>query len=715
MLQPKYQDQDGVPKGFIKSAIIRNVSKGVKLFDLLVTLIRTDRTSEGDVIIWVCADPTSFNLPCARGSQHNTNPPEKITPIRIPRYLPLFEQVAEKCFRNIGRVVYITSVSLLESTDIIFNERTTFRLWKIRNGENKEPDLAQNSSGIEQLSNSEGLVDRTNSPIEVPTVALPISSQPYLTASTYEILKGLQEPSRNPSPPIEVPTPVLPSQSKHGFIRDEVKNQGIRQNFMDELNTLPSLPPLEDCLYELATKTEVLAPINETHKSVLSPRVVVTKFSAKQASLERETFSVNSCRKRARPVEWASNENVVKKSNRLINSSASARPRSEKYRLHSKDADEPTSQAKCALTPESSMNLHFRSVNALMKEMQLRVSECYADVSRAEKSAYESDLSSVQIFEENWTRESNNMQELSPNKNSSPACEFEGSMKPTQHASVDLSKSVESSGKPEIPPYIPPDETQDTTSQLNRKPLLNLFIPSPRTFQKQRMSSRSCASSEFLLSSSQDHLADELATTCSNSKSINTRQLTKLTALSNDLSFTSLSKALKFCKERLRNLHLWCNKEELKKLKTAPRFYPNLKEPFNVKVRVRVLSERVDDLVKQYCRDCHFCVNSKHVEAIKPKCRHLRREWKWFAKLKLSDMVGVIIEVLLVGSDSEEFFCGITAEQLKKSNRGRVIVENFIAAIESSKCPLDIGLLAVEDDNGDILWLVKRTQGRLSV
>jgi len=360
------------------------------------------------------------------------------------------------------------------------------------------------------------------------------------------------------------------------------------------------------------------------------------------------------------------------------------------------------------------MSIHFRSVNVLMKEMRLRASERWADISKSGKAACESKLSSVQICEKKLTREADNMEELSPNKNSSPACEFEASIETTQHSLVELNNSVEKSGNPEIPPYIPPEETQDTTSQINRKPLLSLFIPSPGKFQKQRKPPTTGASSQFLLSSGSDQLSHQLPAISTKAKSIDTRQLTKLVALSKDLSFTSLSNALKFCTERLRNLHLWCNMEELKKLKTAPRFYPNLEEPFNVKAKVRVLSERTDDLVKQYCRDCHMCLNSQQLKVVN-KCRHLRREWKWFAKLNLSDEVGVMIEVLLVGSEAEEFFCGITAEELKKTKRGRAIVENFIMAVEGSKCPLDIGLQAVEDDHGDILWLVKRTQGRLSV
>ena len=79
----------------------------------------------------------------------------------------------------------------------------------------------------------------------------------------------------------------------------------------------------------------------------------------------------------------------------------------------------------------------------------------------------------------------------------------------------------------------------------------------------------------------------------------------------------------------------------------------------------------------------------------------------------MSDDVQVVIEALLVGSEAEElnFWGGITAEELKKSNRGRVIVENFIMAIEGSTVPLDIGLLAYEDDNGGV-FMVRQTDIR---
>lgn len=208
--QPKYRDNPEVPRSILKSTV-RNVSKGVKLFDLLVKLKRTEKTSEGDMIIYVYADPTSFKLPPIKGSLKIANLQDQIVPIRIPRYLPLFDNVKETCSRSIGKIIYVTSVSFLESSVIIFNERSRICLWNIRNAGNSQFEQLENSTRSLHM-NREGLTSKTQSPIQVPRVALLVSSQPSLSASTLELLMGLQDmPSGNESPPIEVPAIALPA------------------------------------------------------------------------------------------------------------------------------------------------------------------------------------------------------------------------------------------------------------------------------------------------------------------------------------------------------------------------------------------------------------------------------------------------------------------------------------------------------------------------
>jgi len=699
--QLNHKDSPGFSSTMINSAI-RNVTKRVKLFNWLVTLNSTEKRSDGDMIMWVFPHPTTFKLPRQKGTQVTDNQANKIK-IWIPRNLPIFEELTEFCSKNMGKTLYITSASLVDSTVISFNSRTRL---KLHTEENKELEQSLHMSKTGQWINGVGFI--TQSPIQVPTMALPISSQPLNTSSTSESMGVLKDiPSRNPSYPIKVPEIVLPadSLSKPGFLRANGKNLES-QNMLDGFDSLSSLPPLEDCLYELATKPAYVQVSNsETWKSTV-PAIHGTTAITKEARSKSSNFSVNSSQKRFRPQVCKAIDIFKKKSKRMRVDEIFPGTQEQLE----KQVNEWASKAKNVCPSLPSVNLHFKRDNEWTAKAKKRADESLPAYSRADNLENRFNTSSAQKIEKNniW---GTNLNGLSPDKNTSPACELDGDVEPNRCSTEQIEKSIESTSNPSIPPYIPPENTQDTTTQVNRKPLLNLFIPSPKQSQKRRVTYESFASSVCLWSPEKNLYAQG----SSKPRSKHTKPLTSLTALPNDLGFTSLTNALKFCKERLRNLHLWCNVEELKKLKSAPRFYPNLKEPFNVQVRVRVLSKKIDDLVKRYCRDCHICLDSIEIESDKSNCRHLKNAWRWFAKLRLSDSSGEAIEALLVGIEAEEFFCGILAEELKMGKRARFIVENFIAAIEGSTVPLDIGLLAYENENGDVAWLVKRTQGRISV
>lgn len=675
----------------------RNFSKKVKLFNLLVTLHCTEKSSDGDMIMWVFPH---LKLPLQKGTHVTDNQANQIA-ILIPSYLAIFEELSAFCSRNIGKVVYINSVSLIDTSAIVFNSRTR---WKLHNEEkNKEIEWSLHKYNTQQYTN--GLGSTTQSPIQVPPMTLPISSQPFMTTSTLESIGVTTDiTSRNASYAIEVPDIVLPtvSWSKSRFLRANGKSLE-RQYKLDGVESLASLHPLEDCLYELAKEpSDIQDSISGTSQSTV-PAIYGPIAITEEATSKSSNFSVNSSQKRSRPSVSKANAIFKKKSKRMRPDEPVPETQEQLKQVY-----EWASRAKNVFPSLPSVNLNFKSNNE--SKTKRKADESLPAFSRADNVENRFNSSSSKKYEKNNTWETN-LYRLSPDKNSSPACEVDGNVKPTQCSTEQIEKSIESNSNPSIPPYIPPENTQDTTTQVNRKPLLNLFIPSPKKSQKRRITFGSFVSSEFLLSPEKDLSA----TGNSEPKRIDTKPLTSLTAPPKDLGFTSLRNALKFCKERLRNLHVWCNVEELKKLKSTPKFYPNLKEPFNVQVRVRVLSKTIDDLVKRYCRDCHKCLDSIEIESDKSNCRHLTKEWKWFAKLRLSDNLGEAIEALLVGIEAEEFFCGILAEELKMGTRGRLIVENFIVAIEGSTTPLDIGLLGYEDEGGDVAWLVKRTRGRLSV
>jgi len=683
------------------NSAIRNGSKSGKLFNWLVTLRRTEKSSDGDMIMWVSPHSTTSKLPRQKGTHVTDNQANQIA-IWIPRYLSIFEELTKFCSRHMGKILYITSVSLVDSSVIIFNPRTR---WNLHTEQNKEIEQSLNIYKSQQWINPVGFI--TQSPIQVPTMALPISSQPLTTSSTSEFI-GVpwDTPSRNPSYPIQVPDIFLPrdSLSKPDFLWANGKNLES-QSWQDVFDSFSSLPPLEDCLYELAEKPSYIHASNsETYKSTVPAIHGTTAITP--ATSKSSNVSVISSQKRSRPSVFKANEIFKKKSKRM----RLDEPFPETQKKLEKQVNEWASKAKNVIPSLPSVNLHFKSDNEWTAKTKHRADESLPASSRADNLENRFSASSARTIEK-INSQGTNLNRLSPDKNSSPACELDGDVKPDQCSTERIEKSIVSTSSPYIPPYIPPENTQDTTTQVNRKPLLNLFIPSPKKSWKRRIPYESFESSVYLLSPEKNQYAEG----SSEPRNTHTKPLTSLTALPKDLGFTSLTNAIKFCKERLRNLHLWCNVEELKKLKSAPRFYPNLKEPFNVQVRVRVLSKTIDDLVKRYCRDCHICLESVEVEADKSNCRHLTNEWKWFAKLKLSDNFGEAIEALLVGIEAEEFFCGILAEELKMSKRGRFIVENFIVAIEGSSVPLDIGLLGHEDENGDVAWFVKRTQGRISV
>merc|ERR550534_3520985 len=164
-----------------------------------------------------------------------------------------------------------------------------------------------------------------------------------------------------------------------------------------------------------------------------------------------------------------------------------------------KQVQEWVSKAKNVFPSLPSVNLHFKGDDERMAKTKQRADESLPAFAREDHAENRFNSSSSR---KNWKNniEETNLYRLSPDKNSSPACELDGDVKPTQCSTEQIEVIIGSNSNPSIPPYIPPENTQDTTTQVNRKPLLNLFIPSPKKSQKRRITYESFASSEFLLS-----------------------------------------------------------------------------------------------------------------------------------------------------------------------------------------------------------------------
>lgn len=683
------------------------------LFRIVARIIGSKKSKNGNLVLWVCDGTRNSSFPQKRFELFARSTTTVITsnlpgvnhtaiPVHIGQSHPRFQYILDSYAGEVGKLVEITGIYLAKTKSdpvLVFDRGSLINDITVLSAYEVVGSMEAKEFLNAEISQSYKICNESQSPVEVPELSLPVSKE------TNKILPD-DDSSSMPKPPFNLSgslpgTPVtiseisLATTSQKHTIGEKVcekklnrkskeKNRVVshyKQSSCTESTTRKRLRPDKLCneakkrkksCCEIETSSKILK--NTSHHQAAAEGCMNKETLGKKRTAGQRRQSTGQ----KRPRLPAGAINVLKQQN-ISSTLPLCKPPLKESRLAL------AIEAKSMTTPAKHKNREHKQLKKGSAKPNIKP----VDIASMMRELNEKELGRTLAAKENF---------IVTAKGPDPA------IKGTPLTKLSTSEMSSPNRRTQVDRIRPSNNSLGDGRKARLRKLSNSWF-SAATSKRMHVRKRSIKVAEANI----NHVSKP--TPSSEFKLTTPKAGKKLTVLTASSRYVSLREAMKFCSERLRNLHIWSDEEALKNLTEPPQFYENLRESFTVNVNVVFLSTTVLGLLREYCKDCHMPIEEESISVNPTECLHSRKVWKWFAKLRLEESNSATVEALLVGSEADTFFCGLTASEVGASEDSRAIIRKFIGALETSKDALDIGLLAYENENGQIGWMVQNTRG----